>query len=182
MAEWIAGKGTTALGIIGTVLGGAAVANGGVGNLLGGVLGGNRQNDMAAAAMAAAIPALVTSVANGSTLEAERKVTSCEIDLIKDNYNKDMQIAKLEADRATDGKILDLYKWVDGEMKTMREGQNAKWTDQAVINATVTNGLTALNGQVSEVRAAVAAITQTVVPQRVICNTGCGCCQSNGNI
>ena len=29
MAEWIAGKGTTALGIIGTVLGGAAVANGG---------------------------------------------------------------------------------------------------------------------------------------------------------
>ena len=62
MAEWVAGRGTEALGIIGTVLGGAAVANGGLGNILGGVLGGNRQNGIAdtaaTAAMAAAIPGL----------------------------------------------------------------------------------------------------------------------------
>ena len=37
MAEYVAGRGTTALGIIGTVLGSLGVANGGVGGLFNGV-------------------------------------------------------------------------------------------------------------------------------------------------
>lgn len=186
MAEWVAGRGTEALSIIGTVLGGAAVANGGLGNILGGVLGGNRQNGIAdtaaTAAMAAAIPALVQSAANGGQLEADRKITACEIGLIRENYAKDMELAQVKAERSTDAKILDLYKWADGQIKDLRESENAKWTEQAVINATTTNGLTSLKGQVDSVTAAVNAITQTVVPQRVICNTGCNSCCGNGNM
>ena len=173
MAEWVAGKGTTALGIIGTTLGGLAVANGGAGN----ILGGNRQPSDTATI--AAIPALVNSASNSGQLEADRKVTSCEIDLIRENYSKDMEIAQLKAEQSMDAKILDLYKWTDGQIKDLRETQNAKWTEQAVINATTTTGITTLKGQVDSVTAAVNAITQTVVPQRVICNTGCGTCGGN---
>lgn len=180
MAEWVAGKGTTALGIIGTTLGGLAVANGGAGNILGGILGGNRQTpDAAAIAAMAAVPALVNSAVNSGQLEADRKVTSYEIELIRENYSKDMEIAQLKAEQSMDAKVLDLYKWTDGQIKDLRETQNAKWTEQAVINATVTNGLTSLKGQVDSVTAAVNSITQTVVPQKVICNTGCGCCNGN---
>lgn len=180
MAEWVAGKGTTALGIIGTTLGGLAVANGGAGNILGGILGGNRQpSDTATIAAMAAIPALVNSASNSGQLEADRKVTSCEMNLIRENYSKDMEIAQLKAEQSTDAKILDLYKWTDGQIKDLRETQNAKWTEQAVINATTTTGITTLKGQVDSVTAAVNAITQTVVPQRVICNTGCGTCNGN---
>lgn len=186
MAEWVAGRGTEALGIIGTVLGGAAVANGGLGNILGGVLGGNSNGkaaeSAAIAAMGAAIPALVQSATNAGTLSADRKISAAEIDLIRENYAKDMEIAELKSNSVTDSKILDLYKWVDGELKTMRENDNQKWTDQAVINATTTNGLTALKGQVDAVTVAVAEITKTVVPQSVICNTGCNSCCGNSNV
>jgi len=181
MAEWVAGKGTTALGIIGTTLGGLAVANGGAGNILGRVLRGNNRKGSGTRTIAAmaAIPALVNSASNSGQLEADRKVTSCEIELIRENYSKDMEIAQLKAEQSMDAKVLDLYKWTDGQIKDLRETQNAKWTEQAVINATVTTGITTLKGQVDSVTAAVNAITQTVVPQRVICNTGCGTCNGN---
>lgn len=185
MAEWIAKGGTTALGIIGTALGGLAVANGGAGNLLGGILGGNRagiQDPAVMAAMGAAIPALVNSAANSGALEAERKVSACEIELIKSNYDKDMQLAELRAEQKMDAKVLDLYKWTDGKLNELREQENAKWTEQAVLNATVNTGLTTLHGQVADVASTVASITKTVIPQSSICDTGCGCSRSCGNV
>lgn len=184
MAEWVAGRGTEALGIVGTVLGGAALANGGLGNLLGGILGGGKPaaEPAAMAALGAAIPALVQSANNAGNLEAERKISASEITLIRENYEKDMKIAELTSNAVTDGKILDLYKWVDGQLKTIRENDNQKWTEQAVINATTTNGVTALGGQVAAISAAVAEITKTVVPRSVICNTGCSQCCGNGDV
>lgn len=63
MAEYVAGKGSTALGIIGTTLGGLAVT----GNGLGGILGGNATGDSAPvnryeAAQSARISELETEV------------------------------------------------------------------------------------------------------------------------
>lgn len=63
MAEYVAGKGTTALGIIGTTLGGLAAT----GNGLGGILGGNATGDNAPinryeAAQSARISELETEV------------------------------------------------------------------------------------------------------------------------
>lgn len=185
MAEWVAGRGTEALGIIGTVLGGAALANGGVGNLLGGIFGGGGKQAADSATMAAlgaAIPALVQSANNAGTLAAERKISASEIELIRENYEKDMKIAELTSNSATDGKILDLYKWIETQLKGIREGESQKWTEQAVFNATTTNGITALGGQVAAISAAVGEITKTVVPRSVICNTGCNQCCGNADV
>lgn len=178
MAEWIAKGGTTAMSIIGTALGGLAVANNGVGNSLLGGLFGNRAGAQDAATMAAlgaAIPALVNSANSG----AERKVSACEMELIQSNYEKDMQLAELRAEQKMDAKVLDLYKWTDGKLSELREQENAKWTEQAVFNATASTGLTTLKGQVSEVAAVVDSITKTVIPQSAVCDTGCRCC---GNV
>lgn len=178
MAEWIAKGGTTALGIIGTALGGLAAAqNGTVNSLLGGLFGNRAgaQDAASMAALAAAIPALVNSANSG----AERKVSACEMELIQSNYEKDMQLAELRAEQKTDAKVLDLYKWTDGKLSELREQETAKWTEQAVFNATASTGLTTLKGQVSEVAAVVESITKTVIPQSAICDTGNRCC---GNV
>lgn len=178
MAEWIAKGGTTALSIIGTALGGLAAAqNGTVNSLLGGLFGNRAgaQDAASMAALAAAIPALVNSANSG----AERKVSAHEIELIQQNYEKDMKIAELSAEQKTDAKVLDLYKWTDKKLSELREQENAKWTEQAVFNATASTGLTTLKGQVSEVAAVVESITKTVIPQSAICDTGNRCC---GNV
>lgn len=178
MAEWIAKGGTTAMSIVSLALGGLAAAqNGTVNSLLGGLFGNRAgaQDAASMAALAAAIPALVNSANSG----AERKVSAHEIELIQQNYEKDMQLAELRAEQKTDAKVLDLYKWTDGKLSELREQETAKWTEQAVFNATASTGLATLKGQVSEVAAVVDSITKTVIPQSAICDTGNRCC---GNV
>ena len=169
MAEFVAGRGTEALGIIGTVLGGAALAgNGGLGNILGGVLGNNRATDTClASALGAAIPQMMNNADGNGT---QHKMTQYEIGLIEKSYAKDIEIAELKSERYTDNAIREL-----------KDQAAVKWADQAVINANVNTGLTALGGQVASVADTVAHITQTVIPTKVICNTGCNC-NGNGNI
>lgn len=99
-----------------------------------------------------------------------------DVDTVKELMEKDATIAKYQSEKYADGVGLELYKYIDGELKDIRATQNAKWTDQAVINATVNQGLTALNGQVAAVANTVSQITKVAVPQSSICNFGCcGC-------
>lgn len=83
--EYVAGRGTTALGIVGTVLGGTALAGGGNGGLLGNILGGN-------------------SCGDGSNMPINRY----DMGLIRDNMAKDSEIALLKANTFTDQKFADL--------------------------------------------------------------------------
>lgn len=83
--EYVAGRGTTALGIVGTVLGGTALAGGGNGGLLGNILGGNACGD-------------------GSNMPINRY----DMGLIRDNMAKDSEIALLKANTFTDQKFADL--------------------------------------------------------------------------
>lgn len=83
--EYVAGRGTTALGIVGTVLGGTALASGGNGGLLGNILGGN-------------------GCADGSNMAVNRY----DMGLIRDNMAKDSEIALLKANTFTDQKFADL--------------------------------------------------------------------------
>lgn len=83
--EYVAGRGTTALGIVGTVLGGTALAGGGNGGLLGNILGGN-------------------GCADGSNMAVNRY----DMGLIRDNMAKDSEIALLKANTFTDQKFADL--------------------------------------------------------------------------
>lgn len=154
MAEYVAGRGTTALGIIGTVLGslGTAGALGGA-NFLSGV-----------GKQAAAVPYEMT----GACMH--------DVDTIKELMGKDAEIARYRSEKYADTVGLEVYKYFDGQLKDIRENQNAKWTEQAVINANVNQGLTALSGQVAAVTNTVSQITKVAVPQSSICNFGCcGC-------
>lgn len=133
MAEYQAGRGTTALGIIGTSLGGLAVANQGVlGNLLGGILGGGAQHNTggdAALALAMGMAAAANSAPR----------CGCNEDHLVDRYTLQQeqtiselksQIALRDANTFSDQKQLEMYKYVDGRF-TALEGELAK---QAVRN------------------------------------------------
>lgn len=83
--EYTAGRGTTALGIVGTVLGGTALA--GNGGLLGNLLGNN----------------------NAVCMDSNNMpINRYDMGLIRDNMAKDSEIALLKANTFTDGKFADL--------------------------------------------------------------------------
>ena len=149
MAEYIAGKGTTAMGVIGTVLGSIGAAG----------------------------------ILNGTGLNLLGNNPAQTIDYVREIENKDMELAQLRAEKYSDKSNLEVYKYFDGELKELRSELNTKFTDQAVINSTLSNGLATINNQVTTITNLVAGITKTAVPSSAICNFGCGCnpC-SNGNI
>jgi len=161
----VASTGTTALGIIGTTLGGAALAfnNGALGNIL-----GARQT-------AASTPYYEAST-----------VCMHDLDMAKQLYEKDSELSQLKSEQYTNGVANDLRNYVDRlfyngykEVKSDLSGVNDKIneaaTAQAVINATVNSGLSALTAQAAQTAAVVANITKTAVPRTAICNFGCNC-------
>lgn len=156
MAEYVAGKGTTALGIIGTVLGSIGTAGSGL-NLLG---------------------------ANPAAVYENNSVCVHDMQMTQELAKKDAEISRLQGEQYTNNAVIDLYKYIDGELKGMREQSNGKWTEQAVVNANLSNGLTALSGQAASTAQLVAQITKTAVPSSAICNfnNGCGSCGGSVNI
>lgn len=110
--EFVAGKGTTALGIIGTVLGSLGVA----GNGAGGILGGWGCN-------------------NGCS--ENTPVNRYEL-------NQESAIAKLQSDVAlrdaniyNDQKLLEVYKYFDGQVKDIRATMCENDKALAVSNAKI---------------------------------------------
>lgn len=154
MAEWVAGKGTTALGTIGTVLGGIAVANNGLGGILGNNYAGNCSENMA--------------------------VNRYELNQVRESIALQSENSELRGELKMNEKVLDLYRYVDGELKEIRAAQNVKWTEQAVVNANVNAGLVALKGQADESAAILAQITGVAVRRSSICDIGC-CNSGCGN-
>lgn len=135
MAEFgskgVAGSGL-GLGIAGTALG---VLNGGfLGNMLGNA--GNRcGNDV---------------FVNRYELGLEQKIAQLE-----------SGIALRDANIYNDGKVLELYKYVDGKL----EGINTKLCEQAVYNATQTAAMNCMGGQIAQLY----ALTKLVIPNGSIC-------------
>lgn len=81
----------------------------------------------------------------------------------------------------TDQKMLELYKYFDGENKQMRADFCAAKAEQGIINANLMTGLDVLRSQSADTRALVNSITRTAVPESAICKFGCGC-NTCGNI
>lgn len=143
MAEFASrGVGNAALttGIIGSA---GWLLNGGLGNILGGVLGGNP------AAAAAAYNADNTPV---NRYEAAQAARIAELE---------GEVKLRDSSIYTDGKLLELYKYVDGKL----EGVNAAINQQAVYNATNTAQLTCMAGQIAQLM----SLTKLVVPNSAIC-------------
>ena len=145
MAEFaskgVAGSGL-GLGIAGTALG---VLNGGLGNILGG-LGYN----------------------NGMCHE-DRLVNRYELSQAQEIESLKSQIALRDANTYSDQKLLEVYKYFDGELKEIRQHQCDKWAAQGVINAKVESGMDVMASQVASINATLGAITRTVIPNASIC-------------
>lgn len=163
MSEYIAKQGTTALGIIGTALGGLAVVGNGMGLLNNG--GGCYQN----------------SNATMHDIEDTQKLAEKDAEIARLNSERYSDAALASAKEFTTQATIDIYKELKADINTMKEQAAGKWSDQAVINANITNGMTAINGQVQSTAALVAQITKTAVPTSAICNFGCGCQTGCGN-
>lgn len=157
------------LGIAGTALG---LLNGGLGNILGGwgakgrAGNGNCQENMPV---------------NRYELGQEQKIAELQASL-----------ALRDANTYGDQKLLEVYKYVDGELKDIRSTMCANDKAQAVINAKFESGFAILNTQVTSISNTIANLTKTVIPNSSVCpgwgtvavhDTGCGtCCGYNANI
>lgn len=140
MAEFaskgVAGSGL-GLGIAGTALG---VLNGGLGNVLGGIVPG---------------------MARTGCCSEDHMVNRYEAAQSARIAELETEVKLRDANTYTDSKILDLYRYVDGKFGCV-EGQIAQ---QAVYNATNTATLTCLQQQV----AALQGLTKVVIPTASIC-------------
>ena len=149
MADYVAGRGTTALGIIGTVLGGLGT---------------------------------VGAIHPGISATSYEGTGACMHDLetAKECAAKDAEISRLKSEQYANNVGIEVYKELAGKINEIKETQNAKWTDQMVVNANLSNAVTALDGQAKSTANLVAQITRTAVPQSAICNFGGGCgCGNN---
>ena len=128
-----AGLGT---GIAGLTLG---VLNGGLGNLLGGL--NNCNYNMACSENMAV---------NRYELGQESKIAKLESD-----------IALRDANTYNDQKMLEMYKYFDGEVKRI----DKTLCEQAVYNATQTGAISCIQGQIAQLQ----SLTKLVVPNTSVC-------------
>jgi hypothetical protein len=146
--DYTAGRGTTALGIIGTVLGGTALAgNGG----LGGILGGGNGNCACSENMA---------------------VNRYELNMSNELAAKDGKIALLESNIYTDQKLSNVYATLNGqindlaaEVRANKDAQNGINLQQAVYNGTNTAALNCLHDQVARLY----GLTALRIPNTSVC-------------
>jgi hypothetical protein len=85
-----------------------------------------------------------------------------------------------DANIYTDQKMLELYKYFDGENKQMRAEFCEAKAQQGVVNANLMAGVDVLKSQIIDTRSILAGITRTAVPSNVICNMCCNPCGTSG--
>lgn len=157
-------------GIIGTSLGALnAMGNGG---LLGGLFGGNYYNNCGCS--------------------ENMPVTRYELGQESKIAELQSQIALRDANTYNDQKLLEVYKYFDGELKDVRATICANDKAQSVVNAKFESGFDVLGSQVASINATIAGLTKTVIPNANVCPgwgrvavtpTGCGCVDGyNANV
>lgn len=140
-----------AIGTYGTLTGGGGLLN----NLIG---GGNRPVEV------------ITS--------EDKPISRYEAKMMQEAAAKDSKIALLESQVYVDGKLKETIEYllgetrkVENEVRKNKDEQNAINMEQAVYNGTNTAAVACLKGQVAQLQ----ALTELVVPQRRVCDTGCYC-------
>lgn len=133
---------------------------------------------------------LLNALGNGAGLLGAR-APMCNEDHCVNRYEaaQAARIAELEtevklrdANTYTDQKMLEVYKYFDGETKAIRSDICEMRAQQGVVNANLMTGLDVLKSQVAGTQAMVAGITRTAVPDSVICKFCAPCSGCNGNI
>ena len=146
----------TVLGSIGTY---GTLMSGALGNILGG--GGGYNNRPVE---------VITS--------EDKPISRYEAKMMQEAAAKDSKIALLESQVYVDGKLKETIEYllgetrkVENEVRKNKDEQNAINMEQAVYNGTNTAAVACLKGQVAQLQ----ALTELVVPQRRVCDTGCCC-------
>jgi hypothetical protein len=144
-------------GLAGTALGfgigGAAMslANGGLGNLLGG-LNQNKRSEVAdvAAAVTPAmtVAAMLAARQQEPTCSENMPVTRYELEREQKLAAKDSEIALLKANAYNDGKMLEMYGYIDRQLKDIREAL----CKQAVHNQRTEDSFTLVKQDVESVK------------------------------
>ena len=96
-------------------------------------------------------------------------VNRYELSQQRELANKDMEIAYLRGQNETDTKLLEVYKYFDGEIKAMRQTQCDKWAGQGIINAKFESAVDVMSTQIGSISNTINSITKTVVPNTSIC-------------
>lgn len=92
-------------------------------------------------------------------------VNRYELNMVRDLTSKDMEIAYLRGRDESKTDDLELYKYIDGQVRRI----DREMADQRVLNATTGAALSCLTGQVNGMQALLNNITKTVVPNSAIC-------------
>lgn len=165
--RFVAGGGTLSLATIGTVLGGASLL--GNGNGIGGLFGGgNLQKENAA------LQAKVGS------LEAEKYSDANDAKVYDAIRVLERKQGELETSVICLQKELTAYAAGQKEVQELRQQLtdckiNGVSKDLTCLAGKVETGFIGINNRFAGVDAAIASFTQTVIPQRVICDTSeCG--------
>lgn len=137
-SKGVANAGSTT-GIIGTTLGGLATL------INGGTLFGNN-------ARTAGVPAVNSDDEYVNRYEAKQSARIAELET---------EIKLRDANTYTDGKMLEMYQYVDGRLRNV-EGQIAQ---QAVYNATNNSIIGCIQSQIAQLQ----SLTKMVIPKSSIC-------------
>lgn len=165
-------------GLAGTALGfgigGTAVSllGGGLGRLLGNATA--PQPAATTTQTSADITAVTSAMMAAAALSANARGGTCNEDHTVNRYEaqKDARIAELEtevklrdANTYTDDKMLEMYKYIDGRMRTV-EGQIC---EQAVWNATQTATVSCIGQQLAQLQSVFQNLTKVVIPNGSVC-------------
>lgn len=128
-----------------------SLANGGLGNLLGGI--GQNNKPAAADVVAAVTPAMTVAAMLAArqqepTCSENMPVTRYDLDREQKLAAKDSEIALLKANTYNDGKMLEVYGYIDRQLKDVREAL----CKQAVHNQRTEDSFTLVKQDVESVR------------------------------
>ena len=124
-----------------------------------------------------------TCFANRYELQQESKIARLE-----------SEVALRDANIYNDQKLLEVYKYFDGQIKDIRQAMCDTNAAQGVINAKFESTLGVIGNQIASINNTIANITKIVIPNASICpgwgdvyvqSTGCSCVNgynSNENI
>lgn len=181
--KWVAGAGTTALGIIGTALGGVnAVANGGLLNgLTGNGNNGGGKGCNETERLRAEVAELKSERYTDAAVIAANKET---VSNLKDFYGRFEIVAANAAN--TSARLDCLEQKLTTYEITQREiaGLKEQLVDAKISKVDgridcladkVATGFASANNRFAAIDAQIAGFTQTVIPESAICDTSCGC-------
>lgn len=133
--------------------------------------------------------------ANGATVGAcseNTAVSRYELSQERKIAELEAQIALRDANTYGDQKLLEVYKYFDGELKDIRAAMCANDKAQAVINAKFESGIDVLASQVASIGATISNLTKTVIPNANVCpgwgtvkvtsDGSATCCGYNANV